>query len=92
MCSALARGSRLNVWKTNPMASFRTRANSSSVSSLTSWPLSQYLPAVGVSRQPIMFMNVDLPLPDGPITATNSPCRISRSTPRTACTVSAPRT
>ncbi len=39
-----------------------------------------------------MFMNVDFPLPEGPITATNSPLWISRSTPRTACTVSAPST
>jgi hypothetical protein len=28
-----------------------------------------------MSRQPITFMNVDLPEPDGPITATNSPRR-----------------
>src|SRR5213080_1207978 len=59
LCSALARGSRLNVWKTNPISLFRMRANSSSDKSLTFWPLSQYSPPVGVSRQPIRFMSVD---------------------------------
>jgi hypothetical protein len=34
--------------------------------------ISQYSPAVGVSRQPIRFMNVDLPEPDGPMIATYS--------------------
>jgi hypothetical protein len=33
----------------------------------------RYAPDVAMSRQPITFMNVDLPEPDGPITATNSP-------------------
>jgi hypothetical protein len=32
----------------------------------------------------IMFMMVDLPLPDGPTTAIISPSWISRSTPRNA--------
>src|SRR2546429_4203479 len=40
--------------------------------SLTFCPLSQYSPLVGVSRQPIRFMSVDLPDPDGPMHATNS--------------------
>ena len=31
-------------------------------------------PSVGTSRQPRMFIAVDLPEPDGPITATKSPC------------------
>jgi hypothetical protein len=48
----------------------------------TRWPASgsmvaarssQYEPEVGRSRQPITFMNVDFPEPDGPITATISP-------------------
>src|SRR5256886_14426015 len=63
LCSAVARGSRLNVWKTNPISLFRIRASSSSDKSLTFCPFSQYSPAVGVSRQPIRFMNVDLPDP-----------------------------
>ncbi len=41
------------------------------------------VPAVGVSRPPIRRSRVDLPQPDGPMTATISPrCRASRSTPR----------
>ncbi len=48
------------------------RASSSSVKSLTFCPFSQYSPVVGVSRQPIRFISVDLPDPEGPIIATNS--------------------
>ena len=58
----------------------------------TSCPLSQYSPPVGVSRQPIRFMSVDLPDPDGPMIATYSLRRISTDTPRSAWTVSAPIT
>ena len=36
-------------------------------------------------------MNVDFPEPDGPMTATISPARISTETPRSACTVWSPR-
>ena len=32
-----------------------------------------YSPSVGVSRQPAMFISVDLPLPDGPSTLRYSP-------------------
>ena len=35
-------------------------------------------------------MNVDLPEPDGPITATNSPAPISTDTPRSAGTDNPP--
>src|SRR2546427_9463908 len=49
--SALARGSRLNVWNTNPISLLRMRASSSSERADTFWPLSQYSPAVGVDRK-----------------------------------------
>src|ERR1700737_74588 len=65
-------------------------ASSSSSRSLTSRPASQYLPELGESRHPIRFINVDLPEPDGPMIATYSPRRISRVTPRSACTSSEP--
>ena len=42
-------------------------------------------PSVGTSRQPRMCISVDLPEPDGPMTATYSPRPISRLTPRSAC-------
>src|SRR4029453_15798675 len=38
-------------------------------------------PAVGVSRPPISPRSVDLPLPEGPVTATTSPAATSRLTP-----------
>src|ERR1700722_3736396 len=65
-------------------------ARSSSSSSLTCRPASQYFPELGVSRQPIRFISVDLPEPDGPMIATYSPLRICRSTPLSARTCSAP--
>src|ERR1700741_3353776 len=65
-------------------------ASSWSLSSLPSLPASQYLPEVGESRQPIRFIRVDLPDPEGPMMATYSPLRISTSTPCKACTCSAP--
>jgi hypothetical protein len=37
-----------------------------------------------------MFINVDLPDPDEPITATYSPARTWRDTPRSACTAVSP--
>ena len=36
-------------------------------------------------------MNVDFPEPEGPITATNSPVRMSAVTPRRARTLTSPR-
>ena len=41
-------------------------------------------PRLGVSRQPMRFMRVDLPEPDGPITATYSLGAIVKLTPRRA--------
>ena len=42
---------------------------------LVSTPSSQYVPAVGWSRQPRTFIRVDLPEPDGPMMAISSPRR-----------------
>src|SRR2546430_7249132 len=67
LCSAVARGNRLKVWNTNPISLLRMRASASSSRSETFWALSQYSPDVGVSRQPIRFIRVDLPDPDGPM-------------------------
>jgi hypothetical protein len=39
---------------------------------------------LGVSRQPSRFMKVDLPDPEGPMMATNSPGSTFRSTPLSA--------
>jgi hypothetical protein len=62
----------------------RIAASSSSFISETTLPRSTYLPLLGVSRQPIRFMSVDLPEPEGPITATYSPGWMSKLTPRSA--------
>src|SRR5215472_5401221 len=66
------------------------RASSSSPISETFLPFSQYSPLVGVSRQPIRFISVDLPEPDGPMIAMYSPRGISNETPCSACTDSVP--
>ena len=42
------------------------------------------LPEVGTSSPPIMFSRVDLPLPEVPTIATNSPCSTERFTPSRA--------
>src|SRR4051812_46271880 len=49
-----------------------------------------YVPLVGRSRHPRMCISVDLPEPDGPVTATNSPASTSRFAPRSARTVTSP--
>ena len=72
---------RLKVWKMKPISSRRILASSSFGVRLISLPSSKKRPLVGRSRQPMMFSRVDLPLPDGPINATNSPFSISRSMP-----------
>jgi hypothetical protein len=46
--------------------------------------------ALGVSRQPMMFIAVDLPDPEGPMIATNSPAVNVRSTPSSAWTAASP--
>src|SRR5208282_2857767 len=48
-------------------------ASSGSDSRATSRPSNTYWPLVGRSRQPMMFIIVDLPEPDDPMMATNSP-------------------
>ena len=67
-------------------------ASSSSFISETTLPRSTYRPRLGVSRQPMRFMRVDLPEPDGPITATYSLGAIVKLTPRRAWISSAPMT
>jgi hypothetical protein len=40
----------------------------------------------------MMFIVVDLPEPEAPMMATNSPSRMSSVTPRSACTSTSPMT
>ena len=56
----------------------RISASSSSESLEMSCPSRKYRPDVGVSRHPKICIKVDLPEPEGPIIATNSPFSISK--------------
>src|SRR3972149_1914666 len=82
---------RLKSWKTKPIFLFLITASSSLDSSETSTPSREYLPLVGLSRQPRIFIKVDLPEPDCPITATKSPLSMLRETPQRAQTCTSPR-
>jgi hypothetical protein len=84
--SADVRGRRLYCWKTKPIVLLRRPASSSSSRSATGVPARRYVPLVGRSRQPMMFMRVVFPEPDGPTIATNSPSSTLMSTLRSACT------
>ena len=91
LCRAVVRGRRLKFWKTKPSFSVRTSARWFGVSPLISWPSSQYLPELGWSRQPRMFINVVLPEPEAPISATISPRAIDSEMPRSTGTSTSPR-
>ncbi len=72
------------------MRRLRTCASWPSVIVATSSPPNLYWPVVGMSRQPRMFMSVDFPDPDAPMTATNSPRSMRRLTSSTALTATSP--
>ena len=74
----------MKVWKTNPISSFLIRASSLSFIWLTCLPFSRYEPLDGVSRQPMRFISVDFPEPEGPMMATYSPRSIEIDTPFSA--------
>ncbi|MNC95051.1 hypothetical protein D3C83_120640 [compost metagenome] len=76
----------MKPWNTKPMLRLRTVASSSLLICETFFPSRTYWPLVGRSRQPSTFMKVDLPEPDGPMMATNSPRSISTLTPSRART------
>ena len=86
----MLRASRLNCWKTKPILRLRTAASWSLVQLLDRQAVEEYWPAVGVSRQPSRFISVDLPEPDGPMIATNSPGSMLKLTPRSAWTSMSP--
>src|SRR5258706_653625 len=72
---------RLKDWKTKPISLFLTNANSSSERPFTTCELRIYSPLVGVSNSPIIFIIVDLPLPEGPVIAIKSPFSTLKVTP-----------
>src|SRR3712207_7826727 len=57
---------------------FRSSESLASSSRKISCPFMNTFPEVGLSRAPMMFKRVDLPLPDGPTIETNSPLFISK--------------
>src|SRR5438445_703758 len=73
-----------------PTRLLRCRARASSSSFARSSPSTRTVPPVGRSRPATTLSNVDLPEPEGPIKATNSPCRIPSVTPASAATVAWP--
>ena len=84
------RESRLKPWKTKPSFWFRRSASWFRLNLPMSTPSSQYLPLVGRSRQPIVFIIVLFPDPLAPMMATNSPGSMARDTLRTAMTSTSP--
>jgi acyl-CoA thioesterase-1 len=90
LSSTVSCGIRLKAWKTNPIFSPRNLLSASSSISRASCPSRMYCPSVGLSRQPSVFMSVDLPEPDAPMIATYSPSRIVRSMPLSASTITEP--
>ena len=64
--------------------------SASSFKAKMSRPSTETMPLVGRSRPPSMCSSVDLPEPEVPTTATNSPCSTLRSTPSRARTSVSP--
>ena len=88
--AAVSIGSRLKNWKMKPMWSRRSFVSAVSSSAVTSTPATDTSPDVGLSRPARMCMSVDLPEPDGPITAVSRPWAMSTETPRRASTAVSP--
>ncbi len=83
-------GNRLNRWKTKPIFCRRTAVRAKSPAAETSTPSTTMRPDVGRARPPRRCRSVDLPQPEGPMIATNSPFWTWMSTPRRACTSTCP--
>jgi hypothetical protein len=88
--SAVSIGRRLKNWKMNPTLPRRISVRSASEASVMSWPSISTAPLVGVSRPARMCIIVDLPEPDGPITAVNWPRGNEIETPSSARTSASP--
>src|SRR6516162_591556 len=74
------------------MSLFLMVARFSSLSFATYRPFSAYLPESGRSKRPKRFIRVDLPEPERPQMATNSPCITVKETLAIASTIDRPRT
>ena len=88
--SAVSIGRRLKNWKTKPMWRRRSFVSSVSLSSEMFVPSIATSPVVGLSRPARMCISVDLPEPDGPMTAVSLPRPTSMETPHSALTAVSP--
>ena len=77
--SAVLRVTRLNDWKIMPILR-RNRRSERPLSVITSTSSTITWPSVRSIMRLMVRISVDLPAPDRPITATNSPCSICRFT------------
>src|SRR5580692_11236662 len=82
--SAVRAGMRWNDWKTKPTRCARRRARPSSSSCVRSVPSRSTRPVVGRSSPASRASKVDLPAPEEPTIATDSPPAMSSETP---CTI-----
>src|SRR5579862_5871475 len=76
----------------NPIWALRQCAMARSVTTRRSWPRTRISPSVGRSMAAIRCSKVDLPEPEGPIRATNSPRVMVMSTSLSATTRNSSRT
>jgi hypothetical protein len=83
-------GSRLNDWKMKPIRSRRSRVSALSLSEVISVSPRYTSPDVGRSRPARTCSSVDLPEPEGPMIAVNSPSPRPTLTLSRAATVLSP--
>ena len=88
--AAVSVGTRLNDWNTKPIRSRRSRVSPESSRVPMSSPPTNVCPDVGRSRPAMQCMSVDLPEPDGPMTAVNRPRSKVTVIPARACTAAWP--
>ncbi len=87
---AVSVGIRLKDWKTNPIWSRRICVRPASSRFPISRSPTKVRPEVGVSSPAMQCMRVDLPEPDGPMTAVKRPLSNSTLMPSRACTTASP--
>ena len=86
LARALSVGTRLNDWNTMPIRSRRSTVRSWSSRVDSSWSPMKAEPEVSESRPAVQCSSVDLPDPDGPMMAVNSPVGNATVTPSRART------
>ena len=88
--SAVSIGRRLKNWKTKPIERRRSLVRSLSPRWVISVPSRTTVPEVGRSSPARMCISVDLPDPEGPMTAVSLPGSTPSVTPRSASTAVSP--